>query len=64
MSTSTTYVPLEVSLKEGAYLSNKNYFVGNFIQAAKRTKELRKEFPKPKYVVRRLGCEITVYKKV
>ncbi len=63
MSTYTVYVPLEVSLKEGAYLMNKSFFVGNFVESAKRTKALRKEFSKPEYVVRRLGCEITVYKR-
>ena len=63
MSTYTVYVPTEVSLKEGAYLMNKSYFVGNFIEATKRIKELRKEFPKPNYVVRRLGCEVQCIKE-
>lgn len=62
MSTQTQYIPIEIKVNNKLYSITKQYFVGNSLEAAKKTKELRKEFPKPEFVVRRNICNITIYK--
>lgn len=64
MATSTDYIPIDISLKSGDYTLRYQHFIGNSKAAAKRAKELRTEFPKPTYIVRRIYCNVTVYMRM
>ncbi len=64
MTTSTTYIPTELQLKNGVYNLFKQRFIGNTKQAKLDASELRKYYEKPKFIIRRLGCSVVIYKKV
>ena len=66
-ATQTYYVPIEIwvgkGLKRMSYQMFKQWFVGNTLAAQKQAVELRKEYPKPKFIVRRFYNSVIVYKK-
>jgi len=67
MSTSVQYIPIEIwvgkGLKRTSYEMHKQLFIGNRFYAKEKIKEVRKEYPMPKFIVRRLVSVITIYKK-